>query len=80
MDKIEFTELEEESRPQLVDRLLLHIRTNNFDAFCSAVDKGYLYFGQDKLAYIMRNDLMKKLFECNEVDNFIAWAEKFEDV
>ena len=53
--------LKKESRAELVDKLLLHVRTNNFDAFCSVVDRGLSYYGQDKLTHIMHNDLMKQI-------------------
>lgn len=77
---MKFTDLEEESRIQLVDRLLLHVRTDNYEAFCSAVDKAYLWFGQEKLSYIMRNDLLKKIYECNELETFLKWGEKLDNV
>ena len=75
-----WSELQKETRPQLVDKLLLHVRTDNFDAFCSAVDRGLSYYGQDKLTHIMHNDLMKQICACGELDNFLKWEAKFNDV
>ena len=65
---------------ELVDRLLLHVRTKNFDGFCSAVESGLITFGQKKLLYIMHNDLLKNISDCGEMEKFIAWAERFENV
>ena len=72
--------LKKESRAELVDKLLLHVRTNNFDAFCSVVDRGLSYYGQDKLTHIMHNDLMKQICACGELDNFLKWEAKFNDL
>ena len=72
--------LKKESRAELVDELLLHVRTNNFDAFCSVVDRGLSYYGQDKLTHIMHNDLMKQICACGELDNFLKWEAKFNDL
>ena len=44
--------IEQESRPQLVNRLLLHIRTKDKEAFESALQKGCAYFGEEKLVFI----------------------------
>ena len=53
---MKFTELEEESRPQLVNRLLLNFRLKNKEAFKNAMQSGFLYFGEKKLLYILQND------------------------
>ena len=65
---------------ELLDRLVLHVRTKNFDGFCSAVESGLITFGQKKLLYIMHNDLLKNINDCGEMEKFIAWAERFENV
>ena len=49
---------------ELLDRLVLHVRTKNFDGFCSAVESGLITFGQKKLLYIMHNDLLKNINDC----------------
>ena len=36
-------------KSELVDRLLLHVRTDNYEGFCSAVDSGFQQFGQKEL-------------------------------
>jgi len=56
---------------------LLHVRTNNFEAFCFAVDRGMWYYGQEKLTYLMHKKLLAKIYECGELDKFLKWGEKF---
>ena len=65
---------------ELLDRLVLHVRTKNFDGFCSAVESGLIAFGQKKLLSIMHNDLLKNISDCGEMDKFMAWAERFKNV
>ena len=73
---MKFTELEQESRPQLINRLLLHIRLKNEEAFESALQSGLLYFGEEKLVYILENDFVPKIKECSELGTYIKWADK----
>ena len=47
------------TKTELVDRLLLHVRTDNYKAFCSAVDSGFQQFGEKELYNIMTSDLLK---------------------
>ena len=75
---MDWSALEQESRPQLVNRLLLHIRLKNKDAFESALQSGVLYFGEEKLVYILQNDFVPKLEECTELDTYIKWADKIQ--
>ena len=48
------------TKTELVDRLLLHVRTDNYKAFCSAVDSGFNQFGEKDLYDIMTGDLLKQ--------------------
>ena len=41
------------TKTELVDRLLLHVRTDNYEGFCSAVDSGFHQFGEKELYNIM---------------------------
>jgi len=75
-----WSKLQKETSAEFVDKLLLYVRTNNFEAFCLAVDRGMWYYGQEKLAYLMHRILIKKIAECGELDNFIKWGEKFNDL
>ena len=79
-DPNKWSKLQKETSEEFVDKLLLYVRTNNFEAFCFAVDRGMLYYGQEKLAYLMHRILIKKIAECGELDNFIKWGEKFNDL
>ena len=72
-----WSKLQKETSAEFVDKLLLYVRTNNFEAFCFAVDRGMWYYGQEKLTYLMQKDLIKKIFECGELYNFLKWGEKF---
>ena len=65
---------------ELLDRLLLHVRTRNFDGFCCAVESGLITFGQKKLLDIMHNDLLKNISDCGEMDKILAWSERFKNV
>ena len=63
-----------------MDRLLLHVRTDNYKAFCSAVDSGFNQFGEKELYDIMTGDLLKQICNCNELDTFLSWGDKlYED-
>ena len=75
-----WSKLQKETKDEFVDKLLLYVRTNNFKAFCSAVERGMYYYGQKKLAYIMHHDLMKQICICGQLDNFIKWGAKFNDL
>ena len=66
------------TKSELVDRLLLHVRTDNYKAFCSAVDSGYLRFGEKKLYQIMITDLLEEICDCNELTTSLGWADKLE--
>ena len=44
-----WSKLQKETSEEFVDKLLLYVRTNNFEAFCFAVDRGMWYYGQEKL-------------------------------
>ena len=50
-----WSKLQKETSAEFVDKLLLYVRTNNFEAFCFAVDRGMWYYGQEKLTYLMLN-------------------------
>ena len=68
------------TKTELVDRLLLHVRTDNYKAFCSAVDSGFNQFGEKELYDIMTGDLLKQICNCNELDTFLSWGDKlYED-
>jgi len=43
-------------KKELLDRLLLHVRTDNYKGFCSAVDSGFTHFGKQELYNIMTSD------------------------
>ena len=68
------------TKTELVDRLLLHVRTDNYKAFCSAVDSGFNQFGEKELYDIMTGDLLKQICNCNKLDTFLSWGDKlYED-
>ena len=46
-----WSKLQKETSEEFVDKLLLHVRTNNYEAFCFAIDRGMWYYGQEKLTY-----------------------------
>ena len=64
------------TKSELVDRLLLHVRTDNYEGFCSAVDSGFQRFGEKELYNIMTSDLLKHICDCNELDTFLGWGNK----
>ena len=64
------------TKSELVDRLLLHVRTDNYKGFCSAVDSGFQRFGEKELYNIMTSDLLKQIYDCGEIDTFLAWGDK----
>ena len=70
--------IEQESRPQLVNRLVLHIRTKDKEAFESALQKGCAYFGEEKLVFILENDFVPKVKECSELETYIKWADEIK--
>ena len=67
------------TKSELVDRLLLHVRTDNYEGFCSAVDSGFQQFGEEQLYQIMICDLLKQICDCNELDTFLGWGGKLYD-
>ena len=67
------------TKSELVDRLLLHVRTDNYKGFCSAVDSGYQRFGEIELYKIMTSDLLKQICDCDELDTFLSWGDKLHD-
>ena len=40
-----WSKLQKETSAEFVDKLLLYVRTNNFEAFCFAVDRCIWYYG-----------------------------------
>ena len=72
-----WSKLQKETSEEFVDKLLLHVRTNNYEAFCFAIDRGMWYYGQEKLTYLMHKKLLAKIYECGELDKFLKWGEKF---
>jgi|TARA_A100001388_G_C28539395_1_gene389453 hypothetical protein len=79
-DSTNWSKLQKETSAEFVDKLLLYVRTNNFEAFCFAVERGMWYYGQDKLAHLMHDKLLKKIYECGELDSFLLWKDKFNDL
>ena len=75
---MKFTELEEESRPQLVNRLLLNMRLKNKEAFENAMQSGFLYFGEKKLVFILENDFIPKLEEYSLLETYIKWGDEIK--
>ena len=80
MDSNNWSKLQKETSAEFVDKLLLYVRTNNFEAFCFAVERGMWYYGQEKLSYLMHKKLLAKIYECGELDNFLKWGERFNDL
>ena len=72
--------LQKETCEEFIDKLLLYVRTNNFEAFCFALNRGMYFYGQNKLAYLLHKDLMNKIYDCGELDNFLQWGDKFYDL
>ena len=79
-DPNNWSKLQKETSEEFVDKLLLYVRTNNFEAFCFAIDRGMWYYGQEKLTYLMHKKLINKIAECGELDNFLKWGAKFNDL
>ena len=79
-DPNNWSKVQKETSEEFVDKLLLYVRTNNFEAFCFAVERGMWYYGNDKLSYLVRKHLIKKIYDCGELDNFLKWGEKFNDL
>ena len=75
-----WSKLQKETSAEFVDKLLLYVRTNNYEAFCVALERGMYFYGQNKLAYLLHKDLIHKIYECGELDNFLKWGEKFNDL
>ena len=72
-DPNNWSKLQKETSEEFVDKLLLYVRTNNFEAFCFAVDRGMWYYGQEKLSDLMHKKLINKIGVCGELDNFLKW-------
>ena len=75
-----WSKLQRETSAEFVDKLLLYVRTNNFEAFCFAIDRGMWYYGQEKLHYLKHKNLLTKISQCGELDKFLAWGAKFDDL
>ena len=67
------------TKSELVDRLLLHVRTDNYEGFCSAIESGYLHFGEETLYNILISDLLKQIYDCNELNTFLGWGDKLNN-
>ena len=49
--------------------------------FCFAVDRGFWYYGQERLTDLnAQKTNWQKYAECGELDNFLKWGEKFNDL
>ena len=59
-DPNNWSKLQKETSEEFVDKLLLHVRTNNFEAFCFAVDRGMWYYGQENLLILCTKNLLQK--------------------
>ena len=68
--------MQQETKTELVDKLLLYVRTDNFDAFFSACRRGMIRYGDKNFANIMHFEFMSKLITCEGIDTFIRWGEK----
>ena len=79
-DPNSWSKLQKETSAEFVDKLLLYVRTNNYEAFCFALNRGMYFYGQNKLAYLLHKDLISKIYECGELDNFLKWGERFNDL
>ena len=79
-DPNNWSKLQKETSAEFVDKLLLYVRTNNFEAFCFAVERGLWYYGQSKLSILMHENLLRKIADCGELDKFLAWGDKFNDL
>ena len=72
-----WSKLQKETSEEFVDKLLLQVWTDNYEAICFAFDRGMWYYGQEKLTYLMHKKLLAKIYECGELDKFLKWGEKF---
>ena len=68
--------MQQETKEELVDKLILHVRTDNFEAFFSVCKRGMMRYGIENFADMMHYDFISKLFSCEAVDTFISWGEK----
>lgn len=75
-----WNELQKETSAEFVDKLLLYVRTDNFEAFCFALNRGMYFYGQNKLSYLLHKDLMNKIYDCGELKNFLKWGDRFNDL
>ena len=75
-----WSKLQKETSSEFVDKLLLYVRTNNFEAFCFAVERGLWYYGNEKMNYLMHDNLLRKIADCGELDSFLAWGDKFNEL
>ena len=67
------------TKTELVDRLLLHVRTDNYKAFCSAVDSGFNQFGEKELYDIMTGYLLKQIYDCGVIETFLGWSDQLHN-
>tara|TARA_B100001287_G_scaffold50945_1_gene39956 strand:+ start:94 stop:321 length:228 start_codon:yes stop_codon:yes gene_type:complete len=68
-----------ETKAELVDKLILYVRTDNYNAFFSACNRGMNSYGTKQFADMMHYDFIFKLFSCEAVDTFIKWGEKLNN-
>ena len=60
-----------ETSAEFVDKLLLYVRTDNFEAFCFALNRGMYFYGQNKLSYLLHKDLMNKIRTADDKEEVI---------
>ena len=68
--------MQQETKTELIDKLLLYVRTDNFDAFFSACRRGMMRYGDKNCANRMHFELMAKLITWEGIDTFIRWGER----
>ena len=67
-----------ETKAELIDKLILYVRTDNYNAFFSACNRGMNSYGTKQFENMMHYDFIFKLFSCEAVDTFIKWGEKLK--
>jgi len=68
--------MQQETKTELIDKLLLYVRTDNFDAFFSACQRGANKYGEKKFEDIMHIEFMSKLILCDGINTFISWGKR----
>ena len=68
--------MQQETKTELIDKLLLYVRTDNFDAFFSACKRGEIRYGHKNFTNIMHIEFMSKLILCEGINTFIKWGER----